>query len=129
MTTSIKLPNPPSVSRHWLVTLPHPKSPTMAPVLAKDPTARMTDEACDQWAASLPWPAGWTCLGTIQASSARARGPISPNDKRTVIVTLVPTTWTAGGASSARARWSLAAGGQTDEQPRARRNRAETREK
>ena len=93
MTTSIKLPNPPSVSRRWRVTLPHPKSPTMAPVLAKDPTARMTDEECDQWAASLPWPAGWTCLGTIQASIG-ARGPISPNDKRTVIVTLVPTTWT-----------------------------------
>lgn len=92
-TTEIKLPNPPSVARRWRVTLPHPRGGTMAAVLAHDPDSRMTDEECDAWAAALPWPTGWTVISTMQASSG-ARGPILPTDRRTLIVTLVPTTWT-----------------------------------
>lgn len=92
-TTTTNIPAAPNTSRRWRVTLQHPKSETMAPLLNRDASAQMTDEECDAWAASQPWPSGWTVIGAIQAS-AGGRGQILPTDRRTVIVTLVPTTWT-----------------------------------
>lgn len=79
---------PPATLREWVITIDHPRSNTMASLLAGDPSAQMTDAEADEYARNLPGiPDGWEVVGTAQISKGK-RGPILPTDSRQLRIIL-----------------------------------------
>lgn len=84
---------PPSFPREWTITIAHPKSATMAPVLEGDPAAMMTGDEADAYAQTLNnVPLGWEIVGVQQISPGK-RGPILPTDRRQLRIILHPVSW------------------------------------